>query len=40
LIGDTLPVALMGKTEKYLSLLPKMVDSSGKDMAFTTEDEA
>jgi hypothetical protein len=40
LIGDTLPVALLGKTDAYLSLLPKMVDSTGRDMAFTTEDEA
>jgi hypothetical protein len=40
LVGDTLPVALMGKSEAYLSLLPKMVDGSGKDIQFTVEDEA
>lgn len=39
LIGDTLPVALLGKTNAYLSMLPKMVDGSGKDIEFSLEDE-
>jgi hypothetical protein len=39
LVGDTLPVALLGKDDAYLSRLPKMVDSSGQDIQFTVEDE-
>jgi hypothetical protein len=39
LIGRTLPNALRGKTEAYLSLLPKMVDSSGEDIQYSTVDE-
>lgn len=40
LVGDTLPNALALKGEKYLSSLPKMVDSNGNDIQFTIEDEA
>jgi hypothetical protein len=39
LIGETLPNALRLKSTAFLSRLPKMVDSSGKDIQFSLEDE-
>jgi hypothetical protein len=40
LIGHTLPNALAKKSRAYLSRLPKMVDSAGKDVEFTLEEES
>lgn len=37
LIGDTLPNALMGKADAYLSRLPKMQTADGQDIQFTIE---